>query len=142
MKLIDLNVLLYVINQDAVHHEVMLEWWRGALSGDETIGLPWVVLLGFLRLATSARVFPKPLEPAIAARMVDQWIALENTSLVIETPEHWKTLRLLVEKAGTAGNLITDAHLAALAMTRDAVLVSCDNDFARFKGLRFENPLD
>jgi toxin-antitoxin system PIN domain toxin len=142
VKLIDLNVLLYVINEDAVHHDATLEWWRRAVSGDETIGLAWVVVLGFLRLATSAHVFPKPLEPATAARVVDQWIALENTSIVTETPDHWKTLRLLIEKAGTAGNLIMDAHLAALAMTHGAIIVSCDHDFARFKGLRLENPLD
>mgnify|MGYP001547169378 CR=1 FL=1 len=99
-------------------------------------------------LHQNAFLFPSRLHASLQlstrqyARIVDQWIALENTSLVIETPTHWKTLRLLIEKAGTAGNLITDAHLAALAMTHDAVVVSCDNDVARFKGLRLESPLD
>lgn len=141
MKLVDLNVLLYAINADAPLHERVREWWGRALNGDEPIGLPWIVLLGFLRLATNPQVFPRPLSPEAAIAKLDAWLAVETTRVVRETDDHWTTLRSLLGEAGTAGNLTTDAHLASLAISHGAVLVSCDGDFARFKGLRWENPL-
>ena len=141
MKLIDLNVLLYAVNEDTIHHAPVLAWWERALSGDELVGLPWVVLLGFLRIATNPDIFPRPLDPDAAIGKVDAWLSLDSTRLLHEKDEHWEILRSLLAEAGTAANLVTDAHLAALAISHGAVLVSCDNDFARFKGLRWENPL-
>ena len=141
MKIVDLNVLLYAVNSDAAAHERVRAWWEAALNGEETIGLPWIVLLGFLRLATNPRVFPRPLVPDAAAARVDKWLAQPNVRVVPEKDDQWKVLKSLLHQSGMAGNLTTDAHLAALALTRDASLVSCDTDFARFKGLRLENPL-
>jgi len=140
MKIVDLNVVLYAVNSDAQHHQGIRAWWESALSDDETVGLPWVVLLGFLRLATSARIFPHPLAPDTAAAKLDAWLAHDNVRVIRERDNHWEQLKALLHHSGTAGNLTIDAHLAALALTHDAVLVSCDNDFARFKGLRWENP--
>ena len=140
MKLIDLNVLLYVINEDSVHHAPVLAWWEQALNGDEPLGLPWIVLLGFVRIATNPDIFPRPLDPEAAIGKINIWLSLDNTRLVQEKEEHWNILRALLSEAGTAGNLVTDAHLAALAISHGAELVSCDTDFARFKGLRWENP--
>ena len=99
------------------------------------------MLLGFLRLATNPRVFSRPLPPNAAAARIDAWLSLDNVRVVREKDDHWDTLKPLLGGAGTAGNLTTDAHLAALAISHDAVLVSCDADFARYKGLRWENPL-
>jgi hypothetical protein len=141
VKLVDVNVLLYVVNEDAAQHEAVVGWWKQALAGDETIGLPWAALLGFLRVATNPRIFAHPIEPVAALRVIDDWLGFENTFLAREKDGHWETLRMLLTESGTAGNLTTDAHLAALAICHGAVLVSCDNDFARFKGLRWENPL-
>jgi len=141
VKIVDLNVLLYAVNSDAAAHERVRAWWEAALNGEETIGLPWIVLLGFLRLATNPRVFPRPLVPDAAAARVDKWLAQPNVRVVPEKDDQWKVLKSLLHQSGMAGNLTTDAHLAALALTRDASLVSCDTDFARFKGLRLENPL-
>ncbi|MFH1922834.1 MAG: type II toxin-antitoxin system VapC family toxin [Planctomycetota bacterium] len=140
MKLVDLNVLLYVVNRNAPQHEAVRSWWEGALSDDEPIGLSWIVLLGFLRLATSAHVFPEPLTPEQAMDRVEVWGTHPKTRLVGEREEHWRILRELIEETGTAGNLTTDAHLAALAISRGATLVSCDADFGRYRHLRWENP--
>ncbi len=141
MKLVELNVLLYVVNEDSHRHRAALDWWNAAINGDETIGLPWVVLLGFLRISTNPRVFPRPLEVDDAIAKINTWLSLENVRVLRESDSHWEILRSLISKAGTAGNLTTDAHLAALAIGHAAVLVSCDSDFGRFKGLRWENPL-
>lgn len=141
MKLIDLNILLYVVNEDATHHVASRTWWEGAVNGDEPIGLPWVVLLGFLRIATNPDIFPRPLDAETALSKVDSWLALESAQPVSEKEDHWDTLRALLAESGASSNLVTDVHLAALAISHGAVLVSCDNDFARFRGLRWENPL-
>ena len=141
MKLVDLNVLLYVVNDDSPRHEAVLQWWSAAVNGEEAIGLPWVVVLGFLRISTNPRAFPRPLAADEAIAKVDTWLGLENVRLVREQDNHWALLRSLIAETGMAGNLTTDAHLAALAIGHAAVLVSCDTDFGRFKGLRWENPL-
>ena len=141
MKIVDPNVLLYTVNESAPQHETVFNWWNEALLGDESIGLPWVVLLGFLRLATSARVFPHPISHGTALQKIDDWLSLSIVHVPTEKDNHWSVLSGLLRENGVAGNLTTDAHLAAMAMTRDALLVSCDNDFARFRGLRYLNPL-
>ena len=141
MKLVDLNVLLYAINRDSTHHTACLRWWEEALSDHEPIGLAWVVLLGFLRLSTHPRVFPRPLDAEVAIERVDAWIAHPSVRIVREVEDHWRILRELLGNAGTAGNLTTDAHLASLAIAHGATLVSCDADFGRFSKLRWENPL-
>jgi toxin-antitoxin system PIN domain toxin len=141
MKVVDLNVLLYAINKDSVHHTRIHEWWEGAVNGDEPIGLPWVVLLGFLRLSTHPRVFSKPLAADEAIERVDKWLSHPNVKVVREGQEHWNILKRLLGVTGAAGNLTTDAHLAALAISNGASLISCDADFARFRELRYESPL-
>ncbi len=142
MKIIELNVLLYVVNENAPHHQALLSWWQDAVNSDESVGLPWVVLLGFLRIATNPKIFPHPLDPATAITKIYTWLSLANTYLVREKDEHWEILRTLLVETGTAGNVTTDAHLATLAISHGAVLVSCDRDFACFRGLRWESPID
>jgi uncharacterized protein len=141
MKLVDVNVLLYVVNRQSVHHEAARLWWEAALSDEEPVAVPWTVLLGFLRLATSASVFPKPLSLEQAAERVDAWLRHPNTRVITETGEHWRILKDLLAQSGTAGNLTSDAHLAALAISHGATLCSCDLDFGRFRLLRWENPV-
>ena len=141
MKIVDLNVLIYVINEQADQHARVLRWWEHALNDDESIGLPWMVLSGFLRLSTNARAFPDPLSVDQALARVDAWLAARPVVVVTEKPDHWPVLRGLLSETGVAGNLATDAHLAALAITHDAILASCDTDFIRFRDLRWENPL-
>lgn len=141
MRIVDLNVLIYAVNADAAQHERARAWWEHAVNGEEAIGLAWVVLLGFLRVSTSPRVFPRPLAPDVAVATLNAWLARDNVRVVREKDDHWETLKRLLGGSGTAGNLTTDAHLAALALSHDAVLVSTDTDFARFSGLRWESPL-
>jgi uncharacterized protein len=141
MKIVDLNILLYAVNSDAAQHERSREWWERAVNDEEVIGLAWVVLLGFLRLSTNPRVFPRPLSADAAAARLDTWLARDNIRVVSEKADHWAILKRLLRGSGTAGNLTSDAHLAALALSHDAVLVSSDADFSRFTSLRLENPL-
>ena len=142
MKVVDLNVLLYAVNADAPHHERIVGWWERALNGDEAIGLAWLVVAGFLRISTNPAVFPAPLTSR-GGHPAGRCLAGPGTSvsLLPETRDHWRTLRDMLSATGAAGNLATDAHLAALAVTHGATLASCDADFGRFEHLRWENPL-
>lgn len=141
MKLIDLNILLYAINPSIAHHKTVLQWWEHALNADEPVALCWVVINGFIRISTNPGIFPDPLSTETALNKIDSWIKLSNVKVVSETEQHWLILKELLQKAGVAGNLTTDAHLAALAIGHGATLVSCDHDFARFKKLRWVNPV-
>lgn len=141
MKLVDLNLLLYAVNRDSPHHARAKAWLERTLSDEEPAAMPWVVLLGFLRLATSAQVFPQPLAPDRAVAVVDGWLARPPVVVLAPGDEHWRILRDLLTQSGTAGNLTTDAHLAALAIEHGAELCSTDSDFARFGQLRWINPL-
>jgi toxin-antitoxin system PIN domain toxin len=141
MKVVDLNILLYAVNRDDQHHAAARAWLEDVLNGDEPIGLPWVVLLGFLRIATNPRVFARPLTSAQAMELVDAW--LERPAVIALAPgdEHWRILRSLIADARSIGAIATDAHLAALAIENGAELCSADADFRRFEGLRWSNPI-
>lgn len=141
MKVLDLNLLLHAVNRDSPHHDRANPWLERTLTSDEPVALPWVVVLGFLRLVTSARVYPQPLTPDQALAVVDGWLARPAVVRLAPGDEHWRILRDLLVESGTAGNLTTDAHLAALAIEHGAELCSTDGDFARFRRLRWVNPL-
>ena len=142
MKIVDLNLLLYATNVDAPHHERARDWWNGALNSDETVGLPWIVILGFLRISTRPGAYSTPLAVDEALTLVGEWISHPLVVPLSPGPHHWAHLNALIRSCGTAGNLTTDAHLAALSIDYGGVLYSTDSDFARFApSLRFVNPL-
>lgn len=140
MRLVDVNILLYVVNKDDPLHSRIHAWWEQALRSAEPVGLAWSVIHGYLRLATHPRVFAHPQTTDAATDKVSQWLSHPNIQIATETADHWHILRDLVRDAGTVGNLVADANLAALAISRAMTLVSCDRDFARFRQLRWENP--
>jgi uncharacterized protein len=137
---VDANVLLYAVNEDASLHLAARTWLESALRGNEPVAFSWVALLAFLRLATRAAVFPTPLSVDEAFTVVEWWLAQPPAVTLEPTRRHVGLLRGLVSDAGTAGNLVTDAHLAALALEHGARVVSFDRDFARFANLRWSMP--
>ncbi len=141
MKLPDANLFIYAYNADSPHHKGAAAWLEETLSGTETVALGWSVLLAFLRLSTSSRIFPNPLNLGDALDLVDSWLAQPCTTVVHPTSRHSEVLRDLLGPLGIGGNLTSDAHLAALAIEHGAELYSSDWDFARFPGLRWVNPL-
>lgn len=140
MVIVDANVLLYAKNSASTHHELSAGWLDSNLEGREVIGFPWVVLLAFIRIATSPRIFPDPLQADDATRQVEAWLRAPAAVTVEPTDRHIHLLRGLLGSTGTAGNLTTDAHLAALAVEHGADLVSFDRDMARFPGVRHRVP--
>ena len=141
MILLDANILIYAVNADAPLNRKAKAWLESALSGRETVGFPWAVLLAFLRLTTRPGLFRRPLPVDTAFHLVARWLEQPPATVVHPGPRHLQVLRELLRPLGTAGNLTSDAHLAALAIEHRAELCSSDTDFARFPGLAWRNPL-
>jgi toxin-antitoxin system PIN domain toxin len=137
----DLNVLIHAHNVDSRLHERARDWWDDALSGTELVGLPWVVLLGFIRITTNRAVLTNPWSVADALQRVDEWLAQPNVRILHPTSRHAALLGDLLRAVGTGGNLTTDAHLCALAIEHGCTLYSTDGDIARFPGVTWTNPL-
>lgn len=142
MKLVDANVLLYAVNRDEHHHAQARGWLDRALRETETVGFTWLVLLGFLRVSTRAAVFARPLEARQAVEVARGWLDQGAAVLIEPTARHLDVLAGLLGESGTAGNLVNDAHLAALALEHDATVISYDSDFSRFSGVRWASPAE
>lgn len=132
MYIVDLNVLIYTINEDAGQHDQAIAWLESALRDSEEIGLPWVVLLGFIRICTNPRILAKPVSVDEAIEVVRALLRRPGVSIVQPGADHFESLATLLMQSGTAGNLATDAHIAALAVEHDATVVTFDRDFQRF----------
>ncbi len=141
MKIVDLNIIIYAVNKDAPLHLAAKNWWEATLNQSETVGLSWVVILGFLRIITNPRIMPKPLSVEQSIDLVDSWLEQDVTQIIMPGNDHWSILRSSFNQIGVAANITTDAHLATLAIENGATLLSTDSDFSRFKNLKWINPL-
>ena len=141
MRLLDLNLLLYAMDESTPLHRDARLVVEDALSGSETVAFAWSVLIGFIRLSTRPAVFAAPLTVDAALDVVAGWLARPQVVVVEPTSRHLAVLGELLRPLGTAGNLTSDAHLAALAVEHGADLYSTDADFSRFSGVRWVHPL-
>lgn len=137
----DINLLVYAHNEDAPFHRLARSWWQDLTNGSEQIGIPWIVASGFVRTITLRSVTPNPLPATVAVDWLSEWFELPHISAINPGQEHLALFRRNLDAAGVGGNLVTDAHIAAIAMEYQAEVHSNDSDFARFPGLRWHNPL-
>lgn len=137
----DANLLIYAYNKDVRVHAAAAGWLEKLLSGTETVGFSWVVMLAFLRISTKRGLNRRPLSPASALGIVESWLGAPPARVIHPTDRHTAVLRDLMAGLGITGDLSSDAHLAALAIEHGAVVHSADTDFARFPGLSWVNPL-
>ena len=141
MTLVDANLILYAEDSLSPFHNEARPWWDEQLSGTGPVGLCWPVLTAFLRIATNPRLHRRPLTPSEATAKVQSWLDQPCVHLLEAGPAHWEILKSILLEMRITGNLVSDAHLAALAIGYGAELCSTDNDFAMFPGLRWCNPL-
>lgn len=141
MILVDANILLYAEDSLNAYHEKARKWWDGKLSGTDTICLCWTVLAAFIRIGTNPRVFEAPLSLEQATARVKSWLDQPGARLIYPTDQHWQVFQQLLLASQAVANLVTDAHLAALAIEHGCQVASTDSDFARFPNLKWFNPL-
>jgi hypothetical protein len=139
MKLPDVNVLIGAANTASPEHACARAWLEAAFDEPAGVGLAWLALLGFVRISTRQGILAKPLSVENALLTIHDWIAVPRARIIHPSDRHESILAELLMAVGTAGNLTSDAHLAALAIEHGATLVSFDRDFARFDGLSFEH---
>ena len=137
----DLNLLIYAHNDGAPHHAAARRWWENLVNGTERIGVPWIVAAGFVRLMTHPGALERPASPVAAVDYLHGWFRFPRVTPINPGADHLTYLRRNVDAAGVGANLVTDAHIAALAMEYQAEVHSNDADFGRFPGLRWRNPL-
>ena len=141
MILIDANLLIYAYDAGSREHTSARPWLEGILSRPEPVGLSWMTLLAFMRLTTTPRLMVRPFSLEEVISIVDEWLALPQVVLIEAGARHWEILRGLLPAAQARGALVMDAELASLAIENGATLFTTDRDFARFAGLKFENPI-
>ena len=137
----DVNLLLHAHDSRSRRHDAARPWWERLMNGTGAVGLAWVAILGFIRIATNPKILDNPLDVSSTCAHVRSWLGRPQTLLIHPGDRHTDILFDLLEATGAAGNLTTDAHLAALAIEHQAELHSTDADMARFPGLRWLNPL-
>lgn len=140
MKVIDANVLIYAVNKDAPHHSDSYRWIEQALNGGDTLGMTWNAMIAFYRITTHGALLSRPLSTAEASEQLELWLSSPHARIVQPGPTHLQTLNMLLGSTGTGGNLVNDAHLAAIALEHRVSIVSYDNDFDRFPGVRWDSP--
>lgn len=140
--IVDANILIYAVDENSEHHTVAKNWLTNALNGPTRVGIPWVSLIAFQRITTHPRIYANPLSPATASDIMDAWTQLLNVWIPAPGKHHGRLLRMLTSESGARGNLVTDAHLAALALEHGTSVVSFDADFSKFADIHWENPLD
>jgi len=140
VNLVDASVLLYAVNEDARHHEDARAWLDKSLSGAAIVGFSWISMLAFVRLSTKDGLFPNPLPAEGALDRVEAWTSAPGAVIITPTARHLSLVRALLDGVGTGGNLVNDAHLAALSIEHRGSVVSYDHDFGRFPGVRWTLP--
>lgn len=141
MRLVDANLLVYAHVASFDQHEAARTWLDEKLNGVTPFGLPWPSLLGFVRLVCNPRIFERPEPIGDAWKQVESWLDCPASWVPLFTDRHREVLALLLKTQGLRANHVPDAQLAALAIEHGLILCSTDRDFARFPGLRWENPL-
>ena len=141
MILLDANILIYAHVSSFTEHQLARDWLDQQLNAPAPVGLPWTSLIAFLRLVTNPRVFERPEPMADAWQQVHAWLTAETAWVPEPAERHADVLNKYLALPGVQGNLVPDAHLAALAVEHGLTLCSTDGDFARFSGLRWLNPI-
>jgi len=139
--LVDANILLYAEDSLQSRHQQARAWWDGQLSGSGVVCLCWTVLSAFIRIGTNPRVFEQPLSLEQALACVQSWLDQPCTRVVRPTERHWTVFKQVLTDGQAVANLVTDAHLAALAIEHGCELASTDSEFARFPKLKWRNPI-
>jgi len=139
--LVDANLLLYAEDSLSEHHETARNWWDTQLSGSEAVALCWPVVTAFIRIGTNARLHKRPLTLKEAIERVQSWIDQPCVRIIQASEQHWELFQKMLRVGNATANMVSDARLAALAVEHNCMLHSTDTDFARFRGLKWKNPI-
>jgi len=137
----DVNLLVFAYHRQSPYHEAARGWWEGLVNGTETVGIPWAVTTGFVRLMANPRVLESPMSPSAALGRVRSWFEYAHIRPLDPGLDHLTNLQSFFDAVDGGAKLVPDAHIAALAIEHQAIVHSYDSDFGRFPGIQWHNPL-
>jgi len=135
-------LLIYATHEFMPEHKLAKAWLEEVLNSQNRVAIPWSNLLAFIRISSNPRIFDRPLSTKEAVEQVKTWYSLENVWVPQPGKNYFEILTELLLQSNASGNLVSDAHLAALSIEHGLTLYSTDSDFAKFKVLKWVNPLD
>ena len=138
----DTNVFVYAFRKDADRHQEYSDWLESALATERSFGFSDLVLSAFVRISTHPRIFVQPSRTQEALAFANAIRNSPNAIRISPQSGHWEIFSNLCLDAGAKANLVTDAYWAALALEAGCTWITCDRDFARFRGLKWRHPLD
>ena len=141
MTIVDANLLLYAYNADAPRHPAASAWLTELIRSGETVALPWITLWAFIRISSNSRIYANPRPAQETFAIIRELLEQPEVFVMEPGPRHAGILENLVAKHGITGALVTDAVFAAMAIENGATLASTDQNFRRFPGLRWIDPL-
>lgn len=141
MILPDVNVLVYALRGESRNHDAYAEWLTALVNGSDELALHDLALGGLVRVVTNRRIMVRPSGPATTTEF-GRWLrAAPGARWIPSSAATWDVFdRLVAADPGIRGNVVPDAHLAAVAIAHGATLATADRGFARFPGLRFFDP--
>jgi len=142
MILVDVNLPLYAHDSLSEKHPAARRWWERQLSGAESVCLCWPVMMAFTRIGTNSRLHRRPMTLDEAIARVQTWLDQPCVKIIQPTEQHWTIFQQMLRGGSATANLVTDAHLAALAIEHNCELQSTDRGFARFPGLKWKHPIE
>lgn len=138
MLIPDVNILINAYRPEGAHHTLCRAWLQAALQGSERLSLIDIVLVGFLRIVTNRRAFKTPSTIAEALEFANALYTHSNCKRVGSSEAWWKHLTELSAKLNASGNLLTDLHIAAIAINQSATVVTLDKDLKNIPGLNLQ----
>jgi uncharacterized protein len=139
--ILDSNILLYTYSQTSPFHDAASAWLEQAMERREDLGLPWITILGFVRLAANPKAFGRYATTVQAIGVIEELTEQSNVQVITPGPAHLRILARILKEAQVTRSLVSDAHLAALAIEHNATICTNDRDFTRFPGLKILNPV-
>lgn len=141
MQAIDTNILVYAEIVSSPHHRIARKILTNLAEGAVPWALPWPCVYEFLRVVTHPRVYHPPIPLKVVLPDLRRILDSPTLMLLNETPNHTEVMMSVIEEAGVSGNLIHDAHIAALCIEHGiSELITGDRDFSRFDSLSVINP--
>ena len=133
MILLDANVLLYAYIEELPQHEQTSRWLEHLLEHQaETVAVAWAGASAFLRVATNKRIFKQPWSIGEVAERLDGLLLHPMIQIIGPTERHWAIFRKILTEMKISGDVVMDAHIAALAVEHNASVATADKDFRRF----------
>jgi toxin-antitoxin system PIN domain toxin len=133
--------MLHARREELQHHAEARRLLRRLAEGAEPWAIAWPCVYEFLRVVTHPRVFDPPTDPDLAIEDLESLFSSPSLLLLGEGPAHRRHMLRALQESGSSGNLVHDAHIAALAIEHGVREIwTLDRDFSRFPSLRARNP--